>query len=341
MKKYQIIYADPPLENIGFYTLSDYRASQCSEVSPLWRCELLLTDRCNFRCVYCRGLRRDCLGDIPLKTALDVIGYWVEGGLKNIRFSGGEPTLYPSGWLLNLVTECKVNFVEHIAISTNGSATLEYYEMLISHGVNDFSISLDSGCCSIGEKMAGKNKSWGRVVENIRRISQLTYVTIGMVFTEENFDTCIEDVLFADSLGVSDIRVIPSAQYNKALLKLQNLPLKLLNKYPILKYRINHIQNRVPVRGLQPSDTNKCPLVLDDMAVAGGWHFPCIIYLREGGEAIGEINPLMREQRKDWFETRNTHADRICLGNCLDVCRDYNNKAMAEQWGNEVESDTI
>ena len=329
MKKYQIIYADPPLENIGFYTLSDYRASQCSATSPLWRCELLLTDRCNFHCVYCRGLRRDCLGDMSLETALGVINHWVKDGLKNIRFSGGEPTLYDSGWMLNLVTECRANFVEHIAISTNGSAYLEYYEMLISHGVNDFSISLDSGCCSISEKMVGGvDGVWDKVVENIRRLSQLTYVSVGMVFTEENIGTCIDDVMFVHTLGVSDIRVIPSAQYNKALSQLSELPSKVLDKYPILNYRVKHIQNQVPVRGLQPKDTNRCPLVLDDMAIAGEWHFPCIIYLREGGEPIGVISARMREERKAWYEKHNTHTDRICLGNCLDVCRDYNNKVM-------------
>ena len=141
------------LEDIGVYTLSDYRASQCSSISPLWRCELLLTDRCNFHCVYCRGLRRDCSGDMPLNTALDVIDYWVKGGLKNIRFSGGEPTLYLH--LPDLVHRCKFNNVEHIAVSTNGSAPLSYYQNLIEFGVNDFSISLDSGCCSIGDRLAG------------------------------------------------------------------------------------------------------------------------------------------------------------------------------------------
>jgi len=266
---------------------------------------------------------------MPFDTALNVIRHWVKEGLKNVRFSGGEPTVYPSGWLLNLVTECKVNFVENIAISTNGSAPLRSYEMLISHGVNDFSISLDSGCCSTGEKLVGGIKgSWDKVVNNIRRISQLTYVTVGMVFTEENFDTCLDDVMFVDSLGVSDIRVIPSAQYNKALYKLGELPIEVLDKYPILKYRVNHIRDHVPVRGLQSKDTHECPLVLDDMAVAGKWHFPCIIYLREGGEPIGEINSQMREQRKTWYETHDTHTDRICLGNCLDVCRDYNNKVI-------------
>lgn len=315
----------PKLEEIGFYTLSDYRASQCSVNSPLWRCELLLTDRCNFHCPYCRGLRRDCAGDMPLNIALDVVDYWVKDGLKNVRFSGGEPTLYPH--LIDLVQRCKYNKVEHIAVSTNGSAPLNYYQNLIESGVNDLSISLDSGCCSIGDKMTGGIKgSWDRVVANIRELSQLTYISIGMVFTQENFDTCVEDVMFAYSLGVSDIRVIPSAQYNKALFKLGDLPPEVLNKYPILKYRVNHIRTGVPVRGLQPSDTHKCPLVLDDMAIAGKWHFPCIIYLREGGEPIGKISPWMREQRKDWFENHDTHTDRICSGNCLDVCRDYNNK---------------
>ncbi len=314
-----------PLENIGFYTLSDYRASQCSATSPLWRCELILTDRCNFRCTYCRGLRRDCSGDLPLNVALNVIDYWVKDGLKNVRFSGGEPTLYPD--LPDLVHRCKYNNVERIAVSTNGSASFALYQDLIKAGVNDFSISLDSGCCSISEEMAGSINSFNSVVSNIRNISQLAYVSIGMVFTANNIDSCLEDVMFANSLGVSDIRVIPSAQYNRALLKLMELPPDVLNKFPILKYRVNHIREQVAVRGLRPSDTSKCPLVLDDMAIAGNWHFPCIIYLREGGEPIGEINPWMREQRKDWYEKHNTHTDRICSGNCLDVCRDYNNKA--------------
>jgi hypothetical protein len=227
--------------------------------------------------------------------------------------------------------------VEHIAISTNGSASIGYYKALIDLGVNDLSISLDSGCCSIGDAMAGTPGSWDKVVETIRTLSQLTYVSVGMVFTPANFDTCIEDVLFADSLGVSDIRVIPSAQYNKALAKLSELPASVLNKYPILKYRVEHIKSLVPVRGIRDSDTTYCPLVLDDMAIAGKWHFPCIIYLREGGEPIGKIGTEMRTERLEWYKSHNTHEDRICSGNCLDVCRDFNNKAMKFEDANKGE----
>jgi molybdenum cofactor biosynthesis enzyme MoaA len=58
------------LEDIGFYTLSDARAFNSSYNSDLMRCELILTDRCNFKCVYCRGLKENLKGDMSLKRDL-------------------------------------------------------------------------------------------------------------------------------------------------------------------------------------------------------------------------------------------------------------------------------
>ena len=93
------------LEEIGFYTLEDNRAKNVSINSPLWRCELLLTSRCNFKCPYCRGMKKEDQGDIKLQDALSTIDLWVDQGLKNIRFSGGEPTLYPD--LPFLINYCR------------------------------------------------------------------------------------------------------------------------------------------------------------------------------------------------------------------------------------------
>jgi MoaA/NifB/PqqE/SkfB family radical SAM enzyme len=86
-------------------------------------------------------------------------------------------------------------------------------------GVNDFSISLDSGCCSVGKKLTGGIEgAWEKVVDNIREISKISYVTVGMVFTEDNIGTATEDIKFADSLGVADIRIISSSQYQNQLI---------------------------------------------------------------------------------------------------------------------------
>lgn len=314
------------LEDIGFYILSEQRAKNSSSTSPLQRCELILTDRCNLRCPYCRGVRPEICGDIPFEQATKTIDLWISQELKNIRFSGGEPTLYFS--LDKLVSQCRKGDVEHIAISTNGTANIETYLTLIQVGVNDFSISLDGGCCVVGTDMTGGVRgAWTKAVESIRTLSKITYVTVGMVFTEANIDQCVEAVLFVYSLGISDIRVIPAAQYNKALTKLIDLPTNILDKYPILRYRIGNIQANKNVRGICQGDCHRCWLALDDMAVAGKWHFPCIIYLREGGNPIGEVGSNMRLERLRWILRHNSKNDPICSKNCLDVCVDYNNTA--------------
>lgn len=306
------------LENIGFYTLSDERAKNSSMTSPLSRCEMLLTDKCNFRCPYCRGLQNGA--DLPFKEAERILKYWIAEGLRNVRFSGGEPTLYED--LEKLVTIAKRGGVEHVAISTNGSNKSDLYKRLIEAGVNDFSISLDACCSSTGDTMAGKKGAWEKVIKNIKLISSLSYVTVGIVLNENNEAEAERTVRLAHELGVSDIRVIPSAQYNGRLRL--NLPDKIVNAHPILKYRLTNGRH---VRGLHWRDARICKIVLDDMAVWNGHHYPCIIYLREGGKPIGYVNKRTRKERFDWHIVHDSWENDICRKNCLDVCIAFNNKA--------------
>lgn len=320
------------LDDIGFYTLSNNRARNLSSSSPLWRCELLLTERCNFSCPYCRGLRKDCQGDMPLEKAKEIIALWAKEGLKNIRFSGGEPAVYKD--LPELVSFAKENGVERIAISTNGSAPLSYYQKLVSLGVNDFSISLDACCSATCEKMCGGIKNvWERITTNIKELSKLTYVTVGVVLTEDNIESCKDIIIFAHGLGVSDIRIISSAQSNVPIKGLSELPKEILDAHPILRYRIKNLASGTSIRGLDDGDTRVCHLVKDDMAVAGNYHFPCIIYLREGGEPIGVVGPNMRQERIKWSENHDCQEDPICKKNCLDVCVEYNNKVRCYRQG--------
>jgi len=107
---------------------------------------------------------------------------------------------------------------------------------------------------------------------------------------------------------------------------LKKLDKYLLDKYPILKYRINNFKNGVNVRGMKSTDFNHCALVLDDSVIAGKYHFSCVINMREGGKPIGEVGPNMRKERKEWFDNHDTYKDEICKRNCLDVCVFYNNK---------------
>ncbi len=312
------------LESIGFYTLSDVRAENIGPTSPMQRCEIIITDACNFDCPYCRGLRSDCKGVMPLEKITAAIDTWAQEGLQNIRFSGGEPTTHRH--LIEAVRYARSRGVQRIAVSTNGSMPFEWYTNLIDAGVNDFSISLDA-CCSSGcDTMAGTCGFFDTIRTNIQELSKLTYVTVGIVVTDENLDEVNKTIQFAHDLGVADIRVISAAQYNQLLECVAAIPEEILNAHPILKYRTNNIKNGRNVRGIREGDTTRCHLVQDDSAVAGNFHFPCIIYLREQGNPIGKVGPNMREERVKWFENHNTHEDPICSKNCLDVCIDFNNR---------------
>jgi MoaA/NifB/PqqE/SkfB family radical SAM enzyme len=314
------------LDDIGFYTMTDARCELASAASPLARCELVLTARCNFRCPYCRHVGGS---DLPKDRALGTIAAWSLDRLQNLRLSGGEPTLWGGGPddLVDLVGCARELGVGRVAISTNGSASIEAYAQLIDAGADDFSVSLDACCAEDGDRMVGGDKgSWEKVVENIRQLAAWTYTTVGVVLTEDNEPKCREIVQFADSLGVADIRVIPAAQRGTTL-KVSSLPPEILAKHPILRYRWDNLSQGRPVRGLAPGDATRCHLVLDDMSVMGGMHYPCIIHMREGGDPIGKAGTrLVRAERAEWSRTHQVQLDPICSRNCLDVCVDYNNR---------------
>jgi molybdenum cofactor biosynthesis enzyme MoaA len=312
------------LQQIGFYTLSDERAENVSATSPMMRCEMILTNRCNFRCPYCRGLRPDCQGDMPFELAMSTLKGWIADGLQNVRFSGGEPMVYP--YLPLLIMEA-AKTCKHIAISTNGSFSLYRYQDLIDLGVNDFSISLDACCAAYGDKMAGGvSGSWERVTSNIRELSKLTYVTVGVVLTSENAPHVKDIIEFADSLGVADIRIIPAAQEGNMIEGVEGISQEILDRHPILAYRVSNLLAGKSVRGIKEADCDHCHIVQDDSVACGKFHFPCVIYMREQGEPIGELGPNMRSERIKWFNTHNTQTDEICRKNCLDVCIAHNNK---------------
>jgi len=173
--------------------------------------------------------------------------------------------------------------------------------------------------------MTGGREVFDTVVENIKWLSQRTYVSVGVVLTNDNAGETGNIIDFASSLGVSDIRIIPAAQ-NGDRLRNVSIDASFLSLYPILAYRFSNALNGKRIRGIEKEDCHTCGLVLDDMAVNDNKHYPCIIYMRESGKAIGNVGLNMRQERLEWYKTHNTYNDPICKNNCLDVCVEYNNK---------------
>ncbi len=106
-----------------------------------------VTDRCNFRCVYCmpeRGLDWIPRDDILTASEIhDVVSQLAPLGLSRIRITGGEPTLRRD--VCDVISRINsVDGVTDIALSTNGVRLEAMASELRSAGVARVNISVDS-----------------------------------------------------------------------------------------------------------------------------------------------------------------------------------------------------
>ncbi len=106
-----------------------------------------VTDRCNFRCVYCmplEGLPWLPKSDIlSYEEIVEVVRQLAPLGLRRLRLTGGEPTIRPQ--LDALVRMLRaVPGIEDIALSTNGVKLPELAAPLVDAGLDRVNISADS-----------------------------------------------------------------------------------------------------------------------------------------------------------------------------------------------------
>lgn len=106
-----------------------------------------VTDRCNFRCLYCmppEGLEwLPKAGILRFEEIAEIVAQLAPLGLRRLRLTGGEPTLRPG--LAKLVRMLRdIPGVEDIALSTNGVKLAELAPALADAGLTRVNISADS-----------------------------------------------------------------------------------------------------------------------------------------------------------------------------------------------------
>ncbi len=106
-----------------------------------------VTDRCNFRCVYCmpaEGIPSVSHDDIlRYEELLRIIRLFAELGIHHIRLTGGEPTVRRG--LVKLVREIHaMPGIETISMTTNGLLLPTMLEELQDAGLTSVNISLDT-----------------------------------------------------------------------------------------------------------------------------------------------------------------------------------------------------
>ena len=108
-----------------------------------------ITDRCDFRCVYCMSENMTFLPKEELLTLEELdrlCSVFVSRGVRKIRITGGEPLVRRDVmWLFErLGRHLKSGTLDELTLTTNGSQLAKYANLLAKSGVRRVNISLDT-----------------------------------------------------------------------------------------------------------------------------------------------------------------------------------------------------
>jgi cyclic pyranopterin phosphate synthase len=108
-----------------------------------------VTDRCNYKCVYCRTGNEGALyGDLPFDDYLRMARILVGMGITKVRLTGGEPLLRKGvvDFVRELANLCPQKESEplDIALTTNGHMLAELAQPLKDAGLTRVTVSMDA-----------------------------------------------------------------------------------------------------------------------------------------------------------------------------------------------------
>lgn len=123
-----------------------------------------VTDRCDFRCVYCMSEHMTFLPKkdvLSLEELEQVCTSFVRHGVKKLRLSGGEPLVRRGlmGLINNLARHLESGALEELTLTTNGSQLPHMAKDLYAAGIRRINVSIDT---LNADKFAAITR-WGKI----------------------------------------------------------------------------------------------------------------------------------------------------------------------------------
>ncbi len=125
-----------------------------------------VTDRCDFRCVYCMAEHMEFLPKKELLTLEELdrlCTAFVDLGVRKLRITGGEPLVRRNiMWFFERMgRHLQSGDLEELTLTTNGSQLRRFAQQLADVGVKRVNVSLDT----LDEKKFAAITRWGRLAQ--------------------------------------------------------------------------------------------------------------------------------------------------------------------------------
>ncbi|MCO7570829.1 GTP 3',8-cyclase MoaA [Pseudomonas chlororaphis] len=182
---------------------------------------LSVTDRCNFRCVYCMPEKMRFLPRAQVLSAEELLcvgSAFVDLGVNKIRLTGGEPLVNPRlPWLVEKFAA--LPGLDQVTLTTNGDRLGIYAKSLKAAGLDRINISLDS---LKPERFAELTRtgSLRRVLEGIAAAQRAGFKRLkinAVILRGRNDDEVLELLRFArhEALDITFIEEMPLGHINE------------------------------------------------------------------------------------------------------------------------------
>ena len=168
-----------------------------------------ITDRCNYKCVYCRTGNEGALyADLPFADYLRMVRILVQLGIEKVRLTGGEPLLRKG--LIDFVRElAKLRTIDgrqlDLALTTNGHLLPELAAPLKAAGLGRVTVSMDAVDAAKFARITRVNNGFENVLAGIRAARRvgLDPVKVNCVLLRGfNEDQIVEFARFSREEGV-------------------------------------------------------------------------------------------------------------------------------------------
>ena len=130
-----------------------------------------VTDRCDFRCVYCMAENMQFLPKKELLTLEELdrlCSKFVELGVQKLRITGGEPLVRRDimRFFQGMSRHLETGALRELTLTTNGSQLERFADDLFASGVRRINVSLDT----LDDDKFARVTRWGRLPQVIRGI---------------------------------------------------------------------------------------------------------------------------------------------------------------------------
>jgi cyclic pyranopterin phosphate synthase len=223
-----------------------------------------VTDRCDFRCVYCMSENMTFLpkADVLSLEELDrLCSVFVSRGVRKLRLTGGEPLVRRGIMTLvaSLSRHLRSGALDELTITTNGSQLRKYAKDLASHGIKRLNVSLDT---LDADKFRAVTR-WGDLAQVLDGIEAALEAGIAVKINavalkgvnEDEYSTLIEWA-HGKGMDLTFIEVMPLGEIGEGRLE-QYLPLSMVRAKLAARYTLDELDYRTggPARYVRIAET--------------------------------------------------------------------------------------